>query len=340
MECVETKARLSTTAIAAAFGLRRVIRVRRLRNSPLGTILLETARGRFVVRRLPPRSDHELKRNAQFLVYMRQHGCPVLAPLTDRNGRYWYGLGPVLWSVHPVREWRLRPLDPNHPPHLRALGESMARYHLAGRGYRKSGETRHTPERLTQLWAAIRPLMPSFLARTTRALDEETEYLAWALDLTKLPRGPLLLDMDPQRFCFQGDRLITVLHCDPDCRGPYIFDLAQAVNRLCFSQGSYDPSRFETLVRAYDAFRLLALLEWDVFPNALRFSAARFLIVGLQRVFLDQTESWAAFESRFHPWFERLRILRREVDGRFGTLRNFMATGYEYRRYQRIREIP
>ncbi|GBD27152.1 Homoserine kinase [bacterium HR30] len=338
MECGETRAKVSNAAIAKAFGLPRVLRVRRLNNCPLGNVLIETARGRFVIRRLPHRSELELKRTAQFLLYMREHGFPVLVPLTDRSGRYWCSSGEGLWSVHPVREWRLQPLDPANRMQLAAVGEAVARYHLAGKGYRKGAEIKGAPERVWQLWSAVRRVLPVYLTRMVRVIDEEVEYLAGALEVSRLPRGPILLDMDLQRFCFQGDRLRLVLNCDPDCRGPYIFDLANAVNQFCFVRGHYDPSRFEALVRAYDTTRLLALLEWDTFPNALRFSAVRSLCVGLQKVFLDQTEGWPEAEPKVQQWFERLRILRRETEGGFGALLSVMATGYEYRRCQRWRD--
>ncbi len=338
MEYCEARAKVSNAAIAKAFGLPRVVRVRRLQNSPLGNVLIETARGRFVVRRLPHRSELELKRAAQFLLYMREHGFPVLVPLTDQAGRYWCSFGEALWSVHPVREWRLQALDPTNPVQLGALGSTVARYHLAGKGYRKGSEVKGAPERVWQLWTAVRPELPVYLSRLVRVIDEEAEYLAGALEVAKLPKGPILLDMDVQRFCFQGNRLAVVLNCDPDCKGPYIFDLAHAVNQFCFVRGHYDPSRFEALVRAYDATRILGLLEWDTFPNALRFSAVRVLCIGLQKVFLDRIESWPEVETRLQQWFERLRILRRETEGNFGALLAVMATGYEYRRCQRSRD--
>lgn len=338
MEYSQARARLSNAVIAKAFRLPRVVRVRRLHNCPLGNLLIETARGRFVVRQLPHQSELELKRTAQFLVYMRQHGFPVLVPLSDRNGRYWYASGEALWSVHPVRDWRLRPLDPSNFSHLTALGKACARYHLAAKGYRKGSEVRTAPERVWQLWNGLRQELPAHLGRVVRVLDEEVDYLAAALESGKLPKGPILFEMDPRRFCFQGQRLRAVLNCDPDSRGPYIFDLANAVNQFCFVNGCYDASRFESFVRAYDDNRFLGLTEWDTFPNALRFSAVRSVCTLLQRVFLDRTATWPEAEGKFQQWFERLRILRRESEGKFGALLSVMATGYEYRRYQRWRD--
>ncbi|GIW45346.1 MAG: hypothetical protein KatS3mg077_2628 [Candidatus Binatia bacterium] len=339
MEYSPAKVKFNTAAIVTAFGLRGVLRVRRLRNCPLGTMLIETSRGRYVVRRTAPRSDLELKRTAHFLVYLRDHGFPVLVPLTDRNGRYWHPLGATVWSVHPLREWRLQPFDPGNAPQLAALGESLAHYHMAGKGYRKGADSKLTLERVWQLFAAVQPHLPPYLARAGRVLDEEVRYLCSALDVAKLPRGPILVEMDPHRFCFYGNKLRLVLNCEPDSRGPFIFDLANAVNRFCFGKNGYDLDRFETLVRPYDRVRPLGLLEWDAFPNALRLSAARQLCILLQRAFLDQAEPWAALEPKFHEWFDCLRVLRREVEGRFGPLLAVMATGYDYRRYQRSRSL-
>ena len=61
-------------------------------------------------------------------------------------------------------------------------------------------------------------------------------------------------------------------------RGKYIFDLATAVNALCYDGERYDLKRFEVLIGGYESLRTLSLAEWDAFPNELRFSALRFTV--------------------------------------------------------------
>lgn len=339
MGCEPTTERASNWEIAVASGLRGILRVRRLRNCPLGSLLIETARGLYVVRRWE-RTELDLERAAHFLAYMRRRGLPVLVPLSGRSGRHGCSAGHGLWSVHPVKEWRLQALDKDNPGHLAALGEALARYHVAARGYRRRPEMWNAPVRLWRVYAALRPRLPGHLSRAARVLDEEVDYLCTALEATKLPCGPILGELDPERFGFHGNKLCAVLNCEPDCCGPFLFDVAHAVNRFCFSGGKYRVDSFEVLVRAYDGQHPLALVEWDAFPNQLRFSALRKLCTLLRRAFGESREPWGAVEALFEEWLERLRILRREHEGGLGALLVVMATGYNYRRYQRSRANP
>ena len=337
MENSIAKAKTSRNEIVAAFGLPEVLKTRRLRDCPLGTVLIETARGMYIASRWE-RTELELKRAAHFWTYMRRHGLPVPVPVSDRAGRQWLALHHEIWSVHQVKRWCLQPMQDGNLRHLAAVGRTLARYHWAGKGYRKGSEERFSWERLHQLYLCVRSSVPAHLKRTVRVLDEEFEFLGSALEGAKLPRGPILGEVGPDRFCFDGNEVAFVLHCEPDHRGPFLFDLAQAVNRYCFLGRRYRLEPFEALVRAYDRTRPLALVEWDAFPNHLRFSALRGVCMALQKMSADNSGAHEKWEVVFQEWFERLRVLRRECEGGLGALLVFMATAYDYRRLHRQRE--
>ena len=59
----------------------------------------------------------------------------------------------------------------------------------------------------------------------------------------------------------------------------------------------------------------------------------------LQNFFLNPVEEGTRVEKDFREFYERLRILRREREGGMDGLLMAMATGYDYRKYQRVKAI-
>lgn len=320
--------------LARHFGLPRLVRVRPLADADLGAIVLETGRGRFALRLRPRQNELEMKREADFQHFLQRQGFPAYPPLLDRSGQCWTHWGGVAATLHRLPAGELRPFDPQRPEHLSLLGHCLAWFHSAGRGYRRGSELRYSPERSWQLYAQLRHQMPAYHRRLQRLLDDEVRYLADALD-PKLPRGPILGELEPRRFRLRNGRLQLVLGCEPQARGPFLLDLANAVNLFCFSQGHYRFTPFEAIVGPYDRARTLSLAEWDAFPNELRFSAFRYAVRHLETC-LEQGFT-PLLEHELESWIERLAILRREREGGLEPLLRAMAGGYDYRRYQKAR---
>jgi homoserine kinase type II len=119
------------------------------------------------------------------------------------------------------------------------------------------------------------------------------------------------------------------------CRGKLIYDLATAVNALCFVDARYRIDRFEALISGYESLRPLSLPEWDSFPNELRFSALRFTVTRIKDFFLRKIDENQRVYKDFKEFYERLLILRREKSGGMEDILLAMATGYDYRKYQK-----
>ena len=119
------------------------------------------------------------------------------------------------------------------------------------------------------------------------------------------------------------------------CRGKLIFDLATAVNALCYVEDRYRIDRFESFISGYEGLRPLSLPEWDSFPNELRFSALRFTVTRIKDFYLRKIDENHRVYKDFKEFFDRLLILRREKDGGMEDLLLAMATGYDYRKYQK-----
>jgi hypothetical protein len=59
----------------------------------------------------------------------------------------------------------------------------------------------------------------------------------------------------------------------------------------------------------------------------------------MQDFFLHPVEEGARVDKDFREFYERLRILRRERDGGMEGLLMAMATGYDYRKYQKVKAL-
>src|SRR5439155_13965794 len=130
---------------------------------------------------------------------------------------------------------------------------------------------------------------------------------------------------------------VGILDFEAACRGKFVYDLATAVNALCFEGRKYQIRRFEALIAGYESLRTLSLPEWDAFPNELRFSALRFTVTRLKDFFLRPVNTGMRIHKDFREFFARLQVLRRERPGGMDRLLLAMATGYDYRKYQKIR---
>ena len=221
---------------------------------------------------------------------------------------------------------------------LEAIGRVLADLHSIGKSYKKGIENRFSYERIADLWGEVRDRLPAYFRRIVRTLDDEADYLQHYLE-NKLPKGIIHGDLVTDNLLLKGEKVIAVLDFEAACRGKFIFDLATAVNALCFVDGVYDLKRFEALVAGYESLRALSLAEWDAFPNELRLSALRFTVTRLNDFFLRAVDEDARVDKDFREFYERLRILRRERDGGMEGLLMAMATGYDYRKYQKVKAL-
>ena len=215
----------------------------------------------------------------------------------------------------------------------------LADLHVVGKSYKKGIENRFSFERIFEVYRDVRGKLPGYFRKVVRILDEEVDYLRSYLE-GKLPNGIIHGDLFPDNVLFKGNKVVGVIDFEASSRGKFVYDLATAVNALCFEDGSYQLKRFEALIAGYESQRTLSLAEWDAFPNELRFSALRFTVTRLKDFFLNKEVDDRFRSSRdFQEFYDRLRILRREDDGGMEGLLMAMATGYDYRKYQKVKAI-
>lgn len=330
-------------------------------------LLLDASRGKVIVRFDEVKGELDVKREVDLLLYLRKHGFPCPQPLADRKGRHYREARGACVIVYKHIDGKQPNVENLSSVQIENIGRSLSDLHVLGKGYKKGIDNRFSFERVADLYAEIRGQLPSYFKKITRTLDEEVEYLGSYLE-GKLPKGVINGDLFEENLLLKGEKLVGMLDFEAACRGKFIFDLATAVNAVCFAEGKYDLKRFESLIAGYESVRTLSLAEWDAFPNELRFSALRFTVTRLREVLAlpdaelglaaiteergaalprpeERNGNGAGSDERvraaraFQDFFDRLSILRREREGGMEPMLLAMATGYDYRKYQKVKAV-
>ncbi|MEA2625119.1 MAG: homoserine kinase type [Candidatus Binatota bacterium] len=298
--------------------------------------LLDTSKGHYLLKIEEVKSELEVKREIDLLLFLKKHGFPCPHPIADRKGRHYRELGGRCVSLYKHVGGDSPVAEDLTLSQLENVGRVLADLHLIGKGYKKGIDNRFSFERVWELYRDVREKLPSYFRKIIRTLDEEMDYLRFYLE-GKLPKGIIHGDLFPDHVLFRGEKIVGILDFEASCRGKFVFDLATAVNALCFAQGGYQLRRFEALIAGYESLRTLSLAEWDAFPNELRFSALRFTVCRMKDFYLRPPEDPSRMGKDFNEFYNRLRILRREEDGGMDGLLMAMATGYDYRKYQKVK---
>ena len=295
---------------------------------------IDTKRGRFFAKIDEVKSELEVRQELDLLLHLKKQGFPCVQPLKNKSGKYYIELQGKFLTVSRYIDGVELPEVAMRNVHLEGIGHALANLHLVGRSYKKGIENRFGFNRIVAIYKDVRRQLPAHLKHIVRVLDDEFSYLENYLD-NNLPKGIIHGDLFPDNVKFKGNRLLGVMDFEAACRGKLIFDLATAVNALCFVSQRYQIERFEPLISGYESLRPLSLPEWDSFPNELRFSALRFTVTRIKDFYLQKGDESQKNYKDFKEFYDRLLILRREKNGGMEDILLAMATGYDYRKYQK-----
>ncbi len=280
--------------------------------------------------------EFDLRRELELLSFLEKHAFPSPRPVADRRGRHFLEREGHYLVLYRLANGKMPTPAALNLKAVNSLGRAIGQLHIVGRGYKKAIDNRFGFERIFEAYAAVRRRIPPYFKKIIRTMDEETEYLGNYLE-TKLPKGIIHGTVHCYGLLARGDDVVSIGDFDAACRGKYVFDLATAVNAACFVDGTYVLERFESMMAGYESLRTLSLAEWDSFPNELRFAALRFAVTRLCEFFDGEADETARINDDFREYLDRLRVLRREKEGGMEGLLMAMATGYDYRKYQRVK---
>ena len=165
--------------------------------------------------------------------------------------------------------------------HCAAVGEALARMHLAGMDF--PGKRRNALS--VDGW---RPLSEQADGRADNvapglraAIIEELTHLEkfWPRGL---PTGVIHADLFPDNVFFLGDTLSGLIDFYFACTDTLAYDVAICLNAWCFeTDHSYNITKGQSLLNAYCKTRPLSQAELDALPLLARGAALRFLLTRL-----------------------------------------------------------
>lgn len=253
----------------------------------------DTDQGQWVLTVFERLSFEQLPFYLHLMKHLAQRGIPVPDPQASALTTVRQGKSEVLSGGQILHRLKDKPaavvnrllgsseLSPQ-AHHCAALGDVLARMHLAGRDFEM-----HQPNlRGLAWWNETVPVVLPYLSAAQKSLIlgelAYQNHVASQAAYRSLPRGPIHADLFRDNVMFEGKGGSAVLcglfdfyfaGCDA-----WLFDLAVCMNDWCIdlATGVKEAQRVKALVSAYHAVRPLSAQERRLLPAMQRAAALRF----------------------------------------------------------------
>jgi homoserine kinase type II len=242
--------------------------------------LVHTSRGYFILTLYEKRvAAKDLPFFLGLMEHLHARGITCPQPVKNRRGEV---LGQVAGRPAAVITfldgmWIRRPT----PAHCAALGEALARLHIAGLDFKLSRANALSVEGWRPLYEHCRARANEVQRDLEPLLAAELAHLeaAWP---GKLPQGVIHADLFPDNVFFLGNKLSGLIDFYFACTDALAYDVAVCLNAWCFeSDHSYNVTKGRSLLQSYAQVRPLADVERAALPLLARGAALRFLLTRL-----------------------------------------------------------
>jgi homoserine kinase type II len=275
---------------------------------------VDTDRGEYVLTLFERLAWEQLPFYLHLMQHLADRGIPVPRPAPDAEGHILHRLKGKPAAV----VGRLRGKNELTPDarHCGAVGEMLARMHLAGRDY-----ARNQPNlRGLSWWKANVPALLPYLSEDQRTLlSAELAFqtrIAASADYAVLPRGPVHADLFRDNVMFEDGCLSGFLDfyfagCDT-----FLFDIGVCLNDWCvgLDSGVTDVERRMAFLTAYEWVRPLVPEERRLLPPLERAAALRFWVSRLVDYYIPREASVLKAHDPSH--FERVLRQRKSDTAR------------------------
>jgi homoserine kinase type II len=242
--------------------------------------LLHTSDGNFILTLYEKRvAANDLPFFLGLMEHLAARGITCPQPVKNRQGGVLGKLAgrPAAIVTFLDGLWIRRP----NPGHCAAVGEALARLHLAGKDFPNKRANALSIESWRALYEqakergdSVRPGLCAEIAKELDALDK-----SWPRDL---PDGVIHADLFPDNVFFLGDRLSGLIDFYFACTDTLAYDVAVCLNAWCFEPDhSYNVTKGRALLRSYANVRALSAAERAALPMLARGAAMRFLLTRL-----------------------------------------------------------
>ena len=241
--------------------------------------------------------------------HLAQRGIPVPDPQADANGEILLHVqGKPAAVVNKLKgKSQLQPTA----AHCAAVGEMMARMHVAGRDY-----GRLQPNlRAIAWWNSTVPLVLPHISPNQAALLQSElafqNHIHASSAYAALPGGPVHADLFRDNVMFEADTLTGFFDFYFAGVDAWLFDVAVCLNDWCIDlgTGARDNQREAAFLQAYQSVRPFTKAERQLLPAMLRAGALRFWTSRLWDFYLPREASMLTPHDPAH--FER--VLRARI---------------------------
>ena len=196
-------------------------------------------------------------------------------------------------------------LRPN-ASHCHAVGDMLARMHLAGADFAMSQPNLRGLPWWNDTVPVVLPYLSAAQADLIRSELAFQNHVAASPAYAALPRGPIHADLFRDNVMFDGEALTGCFDFYFAGVDTWLFDLAVCLNDWCIdlTTGAHDAARAASMLDAYQAERPLTAAERELLPAMLRAGALRFWISRLWDFYLPREASLLTPHDPAH--FERV----------------------------------
>jgi homoserine kinase type II len=242
--------------------------------------LVHTSRGYFILTLYEKRvAARDLPFFLALMEHLHARGLTCPQPVKNKQGKM---LGKVAGRPAAVITfldgmWIRRP----SPSHCTAVGEALAKLHLAGIDFEQHRANALSVEGWRPLYEHCGKRANELQRDLQQFLAAELSYLeaAWPREL---PQGVIHADLFPDNVFFLGDKLSGLIDFYFACTDALAYDIAVCLNAWCFeTDHSYNVTKGRSLLQAYAQVRPLSRMEQAALPLLARGAAIRFLLTRL-----------------------------------------------------------
>lgn len=268
-----------------------------------------TERGEYVLTLFERLSFEQLPFYLYLMKHLAQRGIPVPDPAADPSGDI---LHTVCGKPAAVVD-KLRGKSELAPTagHCAAVGDMLARMHLAGRDFGRSQPNLRGLAWWNDTVPVVLPHVDQAQAALLRSELAFQNHVAAGSAYAALPRGPIHADLFRDNVMFEDGQLTGFFDFYFAGVDSWLFDVAVCLNDWCvdLESGAHDASRAAAFLKAYGTRRPFAAAERQLLPAMLRAGALRFWISRLWDFHLPREASMLKAHDPAH--FER--VLRQRV---------------------------
>jgi homoserine kinase type II len=268
-----------------------------------------TSEGEFVLTLFERLTAEQLPFYLHLMKHLAQSGIPVPDPAANRDGDILHSVNGKPAAV--VNRLRGKSELAPGVAHCAAVGDMLARMHLAGRSFQREQPNLRGLPWWNDTVPVVLPHLDVAQATLLRAELAFQNHVAASPAYAALPRGPVHADLFRDNVMFDGTELTGFFDFYFAGVDTWLFDLAVCLNDWCIDlpTGANDTARAQAFLAAYAKVRPLSAAERQLLPAMARAGALRFWISRLWDFHLPREASMLKPHDPTH--FER--VLRQRI---------------------------